>query len=817
MQEPEIARVCLSTAVYTMDKPYDYRIPEDLRGAVLPGVRVIVPFGRGNRKVEGFVLGLDKNSRLKKLKPISAVLDSAPVLDDGMIRLAVRLRERCFCTFYDALHAMLPPGLWYKIETLYTFAPGVDGEAEILKAEGDTRRKILEAVAAGGRVSLKKIAAETGLPPEEEVEKLTSEGILAERQDAVRAIGDKHARRLSLAISEEEAAHYIAANKRKKAAAAVLSFLVDAGPAEEAEVSYFTGASKRSLALLVKDGLLETEPVEVFRRPEVAAIPEERPELTDAQRTALSGLEALLMAEEAKAALLFGVTGSGKTRVYLDLVEKALAAGLGALVLVPEIALTPQLTALFAARFGEATAVLHSALTMAQRTDEWKRIRKGDAQVVLGTRSAIFAPLEKPGLIILDEEQESSYKSDKLPRYHARDMAALRVAESKGLLLLGSATPSVESMFAAKDGRYALFTLDRRVGSRAMPCVILGDMREELRAGNSSTIGAVLRREIAKNLEAGEQSIILINRRGKNRQVVCGACGYSPECPDCSVPPVYHSANGRLMCHYCGKSVTMPACCPECGGGFKFIGAGTQQCEEDLAALFPGVKILRMDADTTMARRAHETLLETFRSENIPILLGTQMVAKGLDFPNVTLVGVAAADQSLYMEDYRAHERTFALITQVVGRSGRGEKPGRAVIQTYSPENDLLEAAAAQDYMRFYTGEIALRERMGYPPFRDLIAITLSGASEEGTGRVALEVRTMFAALLRENGEQAGILGPSPAPVFRTRGRCRYHIMLSCKNNRRMREILAHLIRSFRQNKLYQGYAVSVDACPQNL
>ena len=508
------------------------------------------------------------------------------------------------------------------------------------------------------------------------------------------------------------------------------------------------------------------------------------------------------------------MTGSGKTQVYIKLIRQVLDRGRAAMVLVPEIALTPQLLRVFTSHFGEQIAVLHSSLRAGERYDEWKRVRSGQARVVIGTRSAVFAPLKDIGVIILDEEQESSYKSENSPRYHARDIAKYRCAQENALLVLGSATPSVETMYHARTGQYRLLQLNERYNRRALPQVLVADMKQELREGNGSAISSLLRQELQENLERGEQSILFLNRRGASRMVSCGECGHAPECPRCSTHLTYHSANGRLMCHYCGHSQRLSESCPECGGILNFIGIGTQRVQEDLEALFPGVDILRMDTDTVSAAHPHEYYLERFRKEKCPILLGTQMVAKGLDFENVTLVGVLCADQALYVEDFRAAERTFSLLTQVVGRAGRGEKSGRAVIQTYTPGHEVITFAAQQDYDRFYEQEIALRKLRGHPPFLDVTVLTVSGLNEAEVLRTCTKLRGGLELGLRGQPDPVEILGPAPAVITKVNNRYRYHLTLVGKSTPPLRHLVSHMLVAVHQDKQCKGISVYADTNP---
>ena len=511
-------------------------------------------------------------------------------------------------------------------------------------------------------------------------------------------------------------------------------------------------------------------------------------------------------------ALLYGVTGSGKTSVYLALIRSALDAGRSAMLLVPEIALTPQLLHKMTAHFGKAVAVLHSSLRVGERYDEWRRIARGEARVVVGTRSAVFAPLQNPGLLILDEEQEHTYKSENAPRYHAREIALYRGAKERALVLFGSATPSIETMYLAKTGVYSLYTLKTRYNGRALPDARIIDMKQELRAGNDLDLSRELEEGIRDAILDKKQSILFLNRRGNSRYLVCMDCGDVPQCPRCSVHLTYHSSGRRLMCHYCGYSEKSSEACPECGGAMKHIGVGTQRAEEELHALFPEAEILRMDADTVS--QGHEKILRDFQVRRVPILLGTQMVAKGLDFANVTLVGVLAADMSLYVDHYRASERTFSLLTQVVGRAGRGDKPGRAVIQTYTPQNDVILAAADQDYDRFYDGEIRLRQLRRDPPFADQFFITVTGPEEGPVRRAAAGLRDGLRSAAGQEpyrGMALDILGPAPAPVVKVNNRYRYRVTVIGRNDKTLRGLLSAFMKEFSRRPEHKALHIYTD------
>ena len=819
MEGNTVARIALQAATYAIDKPYDYQVPPELLDTLRPGMRVVVPFGAGNRRTEGIVLALEGGyPDDPRRKSILTVLDEEPVLDGEALRLALWMRERWFCTVYDAARAMLPAGLYFSLQDRWKLAPGVDREAAYAAAgRSEHARHIVELLFVSGReADVAQIKEAFGTKdPNPALKLLRDKGILTLETSASRGVGDKKELVASLAIPPEEAMALVTPRHRSAPLRyAVTELLCALGSASAKELCYFTGAANATLRSLEKSGILRLERQEVFRRVTVEAGERAAPPVLNAeQQAAFEGLDALAAAGRPAAALLYGVTGSGKTQVYLRLIYEALARGRTAMVLVPEIALTPQLLRIFASHFGDDIAVLHSSLRAGERYDEWKRVRSGQARVVIGTRSAVFAPLRNLGLLILDEEQESTYKSENAPKYHARDVAKYRCAQNDALLVLGSATPSVESMYHARRGDYRLFTLRRRYNEQAMPEVLIADMKQELRAGNGTSLSGPLRAGLAAAMETGEQSILFLNRRGASRMVTCGECGEVPTCPRCSVHLTYHSANGRLMCHYCGHSEPLPDACPSCGGALNFLGYGTQKVEEELHAAFPGREILRMDTDTVSATQTHEKLLSRFEKERVPVLVGTQMVAKGLDFENVTLVGVISADLSLYVDDYRAGERTFSLLTQVVGRAGRGAKQGRAVIQTFTPENDVIRCAARQDYDSFYEQEIELRRMRLCPPFRELFVLTASGPLESAVLRLRRSLEGWLAQPPFRDWELT-VLGPAPASVAKINDRYRYRLTLAAQNTKEIRAMVAHLVRCAQTDKENKGVSVSADVNP---
>ena len=814
METADMVKVAVSAAPYSIDKPYSYLVPESLAAAAVPGVRVMVPFGRGNKESEGLILARVQEPKLPGSKAIRQILDSEPVLDKAGIDLALWMRGRYFCTVFEAVKTILPAGLWYGLREIWSLA--MEPEAARSAAVGILGAwQVLDLLEKqGGKADIRVLRDALGDGVEKPLKAMKKAEILTCETDAKRKIADKSHRMVELAVNTEDA-YALTEPKRRSAPARyeVVNFLATAGRTPAAEVSYYTGASARTLKAMEKAGLIAFSEEEELRVPSLDDV-EPGPEivLNEEQQRAFEEILGRVQAAKPSVTLLHGVTGSGKTQVYLRLVQETLALGKTAMVLVPEIVLTPQMMRKFSSYFGSRVAMLHSSLKMTERYDQWKRIRRGEVDVVLGTRSALFAPLKNLGLIIMDEEQEGSYQSENVPRYDAREVAKYLCVREKAALVFGSATPTVETTWAAEQGSYQKALLRRRYNENALPEVLIADLRQEILNGNPGLISTPLRQELEKNLAAGEQSILFLNRRGSSRMLLCGECGYVPQCPRCSTAMTYHSANGRLMCHYCGHSEPAADTCPECGGWMKHVGAGTQKVEEELRELFPEAGILRMDADTTAG--GHEEILQTFERERVPILLGTQMVAKGLDFENVTLVGVLSADISLYVDNYQAAERTFSLLTQVVGRAGRGGKTGRAVIQTYTPGNDVIRCAARQDYDAFYESEIRMRRLRRYPPFADLFTVTVSGTEEGRVLRAAVSVRETLRQLCRRPELAAGepeVLGPAPAPVVKVNNRFRYRCTLVGKNDKATREMLAWLQKDFAKDSANRGMNLFVD------
>ena len=801
------AEIVLDGATFAYDKRYTYLVPPDMQKRIAPGMRVIVPFGGGNRKQQGMVLSLAQKE-LKGLKPVFALTDREPVLTEEMCRLCEYMRETCFCTYYDAIKAMLPAGLNYKLVTYYSANPDYDpavldepdaGIFRFLLAKGETAEDVLQ----------KKFEATA-----ERLHALCKEGALYAADSPKRKVGDMTVKFVRPAFDSAQLPDLKVTPRRRE----VLELVCAAGSAAVKEVQYYTGVSDSVIKGLIDEELLTVFEKQAYRAAFSAAGEGSKDpiRLTEEQSVAFEGLMAEYRKAEGKPSLLYGITGSGKTKVFLRLVDEVCKEGRGVIVMVPEISLTPQLLSIFTSRYGDKVAIFHSAMSMGKRLDEWRRVKNGDATIAIGTRSAVFAPFSDLGLIIIDEEQETTYKSEQSPRFHARELARFRAAYHKGLLCLASATPSLESFAAAKSGRYSLFTLRERYGNAVLPQVETVDMRKEILSGNTSCISRRLYELTKETLAAKRQAILLLNRRGHHTYVSCPDCGTVATCPHCSITLTYHSANKRLMCHYCGYSIPATAKCPNCSGEhMKYLGLGTQKAEEEIAKLFPDARVLRLDADSTLARDSYAEYLSAFAAGEYDILLGTQMVAKGLDFPNVTLVGVLGADNAAYSEDFKSYERTFSLLTQVVGRAGRGENKGLAVVQTMDPANNIISLAAKQDYESFYQQEILTRQLMVYPPYCDL-CLVVTRAQEREAAKAAIDeiFQNIKAKTEREFAEvKLIILGPTAAAIPKVNDRYRYRMLIKCRANKAFRQMLREALAV----RLRQGVTVSVDIAPETV
>ena len=777
MSEVLAAKVAVEHAAYSFDREFDYLVPARLREEIAAGKRVLVPFGRGNRRRQGIVTALHQIAPDDKLKPLLAVLDSEPVLSEELLDTARFMKERCFCTLYDAVKTMLPAGINYKVATVY----GVKAEDGAMLLDEEKQRIYNYLFQKRKPVRLEKILDDFGLADSAVLDEMTRDGFLYKSEEAFRRVNDAVTKMTALAPNCD-----ISAQKLTPKQQSVVELLEVTGAVSAKEIRYFTGVSAAVLDALVKKGVIYFFDEEVFRIDSRDADEDIPPlVLSDEQQAACDNLLADYRDPQPKVSLLYGVTGSGKTSVFMKLIERVMDDGRGVIVMVPEISLTPQFVALFTKRFGDRIAVFHSALS-----------------------------LGKLGLVIMDEEQEYSYKSESAPRYHARDIAMYRVAKNHSLLVLSSATPSVESFYYAQTGRYSLNVLKRRYGTAVLPDVITADMNEEVRSGNVSGFSSVLLEKLEYNLEHGRQSILLLNRRGHHSFVTCTQCGDSVTCPHCSISLTYHSRNNRLMCHYCGYSVPFTGECPACHGvSLRLGGTGTQKAERDITDIFPNARVLRMDTDAASSKSSYERMIAAFSRGDYDILVGTQMVAKGLDFPNVTLVGVLNTDQALYADDYRNYERAFSLLTQVVGRSGRGKEKGSAVIQTYTPDNLIIAMAARQDYDAFYNTEIKMREMMLYPPFADICLVGFVGENQPLTLRAAAAFLDMFAKEARKDypAMPLRILGPSPASVVKVSNKYRYKLIIKCRNSKDFRALLSSVLLRFGESKEYRNVTAYAD------
>ena len=744
---PKTVGVAVSNATFHFDKLYTYAVMPDQQNAVKLGSMVLVPFGRGSRARMGVVLACDAEPESAKLKYLFDVAPASACLTPELLRLVHFLKERTFCTYYEAVKAVIPYGAQYKP------AVAADGVTPVLQKQL-TRHTENSYRLVGG------------LPPKPKptAKQLAAVALLGGGPRTLNELEDKGISR------------------------AVLDNLCAKGVLECSKVN-------KSIDLYSSIPL-KNEPIC----------------LTAEQQAAYDALLPKLEDDAPHSALLYGVTGSGKTLVFLKLIAHCLEQGRKALVLVPEISLTPQMILRLKSQFGRRVAVQHSALNHTERLLQWQMIQDGGADIVVGTRSAIFSPLENIGLIIIDEEQEHTYRSESAPRYSAHEMARQRAAENGALLLLASATPSTESFYAAQHGRTQLVRLTQRYGGNPLPKVQIVDMRAELASGNPREISLAMEDAIRRNLDAGKQTILLLNRRGYQTMAQCEDCREVLKCTKCSVPMVYHKAAHKVLCHYCGSQMEPPTVCPACGGKLQYRGFGTQKAEEELAKLFPDARVLRMDQDSTAAKDAHEKLLARFANHEYDIMVGTQMVAKGLDFEDVTLVGVLGIDSLLFAQGFRAYENVFSLITQVVGRSGRARDPGFAIIQTTDPDNPVLNLAAAQDYDAFFEQEIAYRKLGLYPPFCGLCVIGFAGAKEIEVARAAAR----FAALL---GQQAAkqpdlplrVLGPTPGSIEKINDTYRYKLTIKCRNDRRFRDLVRSTLERYEQEKLPSKATVAVD------
>ena len=823
------AGIHLLDAPYCIDSVFDYYIPPELRSDLSLGDFVSVPFGAANRKRLGLVVALKETPDKPNIdhKSVLDVCDKTMSLSEETLGLCHFLKEHTLCTVGDAAKAVVPTSAFSRMEEVWL---PLKEELDGLERLDGEESAVLEYLIQKKTVSLATLKSRFGSSVESILKSLAA-SVLAKRDFTVKTASEKFTVGYRLAVSCERAVAISRGEDkerlRSEKAKAILAYLAMADDTvDEKRLLADTQATKAQLKSLCEKGLITEERRTLDRSLGALRIEKRSSELTlsEEQQAAFDELCRLSDSGEPHGALLHGVTGSGKTSVMLKIIDHVLASGRGVIVLLPEIALTPQSLRIFCSRYGERVAIIHSALSTGERIDTFRRIKNGGADVVIGTRSAVFAPLKDLGLIIIDEEQEHTYKSDMNPKYHARDVARYRMAYHKGLMLLASATPSFESYKKALDGKYTLIRLTKRYGEAKLPTALIEDMRGEAQMGNTSPLGSRLCSELLKNKSQGDQSILFLNRRGYNSFVSCRTCGEAIKCPECSVSMTYHTVypsydKGYLACHWCGKRIPLPETCPSCGGAhLSRMGYGTQRVEQELGALIPHSRILRMDTDTTTEKSAYEELLGRFRRHEADILLGTQMVTKGHDFPDVTLVGVLLADASLYLDDYRAAERTFAMLTQVIGRAGRSSKSGIAVIQTNNPDNECIRLACAQDYDAFYQSEIRLRKLLVFPPFCDIALLTLTSPDENEL----LKASRLMAGKLGEylGGEYSDIpivtYGPFEAPVYKVENKFRMRMVLKCRSDKRTRAMLSELLKYFSGSGV-NGLSLSVDINPTNL
>lgn len=781
-----LAAVAVSSVTYGYDRRYKYTVPIELDGKAAVGVRVIVPFGNGNRKRIGVIIRIDSavGEDLRHFKPINSVIDDEPLLNDEMLDMIIWLRETTLCTYFEAFRTLIPVGLSVNFTQRYELSSESLSE-DVLSADAlELLRSVREGISSLDGAENKLVA------------ELVQAGFLVEYDSVKRRTKDETVKMIKLTEAFTSGKLVVNLSPKQKS---VVELLADSSSASVKEICYICGVTSAVVNNMVKKGIAEAYEYEILRTPDVS-VNESVDDiiLSEQQQRAYDGIVSLIDDEKPCAALLYGVTGSGKTPVFAKLIRHTLNLGKNVIMLIPEISLTPQTVQRFQGLFGDLVAIMHSSLSLTQRLNEYKRVKKGQARIVVGTRSAVFAPMENIGLFIIDEEGERTYKSESSPRYNAKEIAKKRCITHNAVTLMASATPSVESFYYAKTGRYKLFTMPDRYSQERLPVTEMVDLATDGFYGNSSVFSDRLVEEINYNLEKKEQTILLLNRRGYHTYISCADCKEPLMCPNCSIPMTYHKVNGQVLCHYCGYSAEMPKTCGKCGSNhLKMTGLGTQKVEDEVASLFPNAKILRMDADTTYSRYAYEKNFRAFENGEYDIMLGTQMIAKGLDFPNVTLVGVISIDKALFAGDFRSYERTFSLVTQVVGRCGRGDKQGRAIIQTYVPEHYVLNLAAEQNYPAFYEQEILSRQALVYPPFCDICSLEFSSVIESCADKASKTFLGLISGSIAsgEINVPIRVLGPSKCIYEKINGKYRYRIIIKCRNNRLFRDYIGRLYK----------------------
>ncbi len=820
---------------YHLDRAYDYYIPPEFEELAKEGAFVSVPFGRGNRKVGAVITAIKNECDYEEVKPIADVSSREELIPPDAAALCRFLCDYTLCTYGEAVRTVVPASAMTTLSEFYS----VTGNEKKLSKLSEKALLFYSFINSRGTVSKSNLKAHFGAEAATLITTLLKLDLIKKESRLKEATNNRYITYVSLAIEGEEIENSLA-KLRSPLRAEIISLLSKTGRITADELNVRLGKNvSPQLSALEKKGILKIEKIESYRNPYLVncqTIDKSTSPLSPQQSEAFAKLSELYEREGPAAALLHGVTGSGKTRVIKEMIDKVTQDSKGVIMLVPEISLTPQTVSYFCSQYGERVAVIHSNLSQGERFDAWKRIKNGDADVVIGTRSAIFAPVKNLGMIVIDEEQEHTYKSDTDPKYLAHDVARFRAGKTGALMLLSSATPSLPSYHKAVTGAYTLVEMNERYGNARLPDVVISDMRFEGDAGNVSPFGTMLTEKLREVFADKKQSIVFLNRRGYNSAVSCRVCGEAVNCPNCSVSLTYHTRmplgesldaveyfrmrrdRGMLACHYCGFKTRLPEICPSCGAEhFRFMGCGTQKAEEELERAVPGARVLRMDMDTTSTKGSHTEILEKFRRGEADILLGTQMVTKGHDFPAVTLVGVMNADSSLYLDDFRAAEKTFSMLTQVVGRAGRGESAGTAVVQTVNPDAEVIRLAALQDYKTFYEKEIKLRRALVFPPFCDIAVLTLSGTDESLLSASAVKLSERTKELLSGDFKdvEAVVFGPFEAPVYRVQNTCRMRLVIKCRLNKRSRQFISCLLCEF--GKSVKNVNLTADLNPSSL
>ncbi|MEG7281827.1 primosomal protein N' [Bacillus sp. 0909A] len=798
------AEVIVDVSTKNIDRPFDYKIPDHLKGMIKTGMRVIVPFGP--RKIQGFVTAVKDTSDLsgKSVKEVEDLLDLTPVLTEELMNLSSWLSDKTLSFKITALQAMLPAALKAKYEKELKIAEGADIPPQVERLFSETKSLLYSDIPDHDTLKI--------------IQKQVQKGHIDVTYKVAQKANKKMVRYIQANAGKDELSKQAEGLSRQAAKQqAILHFFMtetEGAKIPAADLCKKTDASSATIKTLIQKGLLKETYEEVYRDPyqdKMFKKTEPLP-LTDEQSAAFQPIRRALDNNEHQVFLLHGVTGSGKTEVYLQSIEKVLAKGKEAIVLVPEISLTPQMVHRFKGRFGSQVAVMHSGLSTGEKYDEWRKIHRKEVRLVVGARSAIFAPFENLGMIIIDEEHESSYKQEEMPRYHAKEVAIKRAEHHRCPVVLGSATPTLESYARAQKGVYELLSLKHRVNHQVMPEVSLVDMREELRNGNRSMFSIELMEKLEETIAKGEQAVLFLNKRGYSSFVMCRDCGYVPQCPHCDISMTYHRSGQRMKCHYCGHEEPVPHTCPECGSDhIRFFGTGTQRVEEELTKVLPHARVIRMDVDTTSRKGAHEKLLSAFGEGKADILLGTQMIAKGLDFPNVTLVGVLSADTTLHIPDFRSAEKTFQLLTQVSGRAGRHEKPGNVIIQTYTPSHYSIQLTKTHDYETFYQQEMAHRREQSYPPYFYLALVTVS---HEEVAKAAVTAEKIAHFLKANCGADTKILGPSASPIARIKDRYRYQCVIKYKQETQISALLKKILEHYKREIEQKHVMISIDMNP---